>query len=123
MAALELLREQPRRVEKLQANAELLRAELGREGFEVARAGAHVVSVVVGEGALALRIAERALEQGVYIRAVRPPEAADGRARLRLSVMASHTKSELRDAARVLGRAALSAGFRPDERVPLAMAA
>ena len=27
--------------------------------------------------------------------------------------MASHTKTELRDAARVLGRAALKAGFRP----------
>ena len=34
-------------------------------------------------------------------------------ARLRLAVMASHTKSELRDAARVLGRAALRAGLRP----------
>ena len=38
MAALELLREQPRRVEKLQANAEVLRTELAREGFDVAGA-------------------------------------------------------------------------------------
>ena len=49
MAALELLREQPRRVEKLQANAELLRTELAREGFEVAGADAHVISIVVGD--------------------------------------------------------------------------
>jgi 8-amino-7-oxononanoate synthase len=123
LAALELLREQPRRVEKLQANAELLRTELAREGFEVAGSGAHVVSVVVGEAPLALRIAERALEQGVYIGTVRPPEVAQGCARVRLSVMASHTKSELRDAARMLGRAALRAGFRPSDGVPLAMAA
>jgi glycine C-acetyltransferase/8-amino-7-oxononanoate synthase len=123
MAALELLREQPRRVEKLQANAELLRAELAREGFEVAGADAHVISIVVGDAAQAVRIAELALEQGVYIGAVRPPEVAEGCARLRLSVMASHTKSELRDAARVLGRAALRAGFRPSTGMPLAAAA
>jgi 8-amino-7-oxononanoate synthase len=123
MAALELLREQPRRVEKLQANADVLRTELAREGFDVAGADAHVVSIVVGDAPLAVRIAEHALEQGVYIGAVRPPDVAAGCARLRLAVMASHTKSELRDAARVLGRAALRAGFRPPTGMPLAAAA
>ena len=33
--------------------------------------------------------------------------------------MASHTKAELRDAAHVLGRAALQAGFRPGTGVPV----
>src|SRR5215208_4454230 len=63
MAALELLREQPRRVEKLRANAEELRRELAREGFDVAGSDAHVVSIVVGDAPLAVRIVERALEQ------------------------------------------------------------
>jgi glycine C-acetyltransferase/8-amino-7-oxononanoate synthase len=35
-----------------------------------------------------------------------------GTSRLRLAVMATHTPDELREAARVLGRAALQAGFR-----------
>ena len=123
MAALELLREQPRRVEKLLANADVLRTELAREGFDVAGPDAHVISLVVGDAALALRIAELALEQGVYVGVVRPPDVAEGCARLRLSVMASHTKTELRDAARVLARAALRAGFRPSTGIPLAAAA
>ena len=38
MAALDLLEEQPRRVEKLRANAEALRDGLAREGFEVSGA-------------------------------------------------------------------------------------
>ena len=49
MAALDLLEEQPRRVEKLRANAEALRDGLAREGFEVSGAAAHVVPLVVGE--------------------------------------------------------------------------
>jgi glycine C-acetyltransferase/8-amino-7-oxononanoate synthase len=122
MAALELLREQPRRVEKLQDNAAVLRTELAREGFDVAGADAHVVSLAVGDARLAVRIAELALEQGVYVGAVRPPDVPEGCARLRLAAMASHTKSELRDAARVLGRAALRAGFRPGAGVPVVVA-
>ena len=45
-----------------------------------------------------------------------------GTSRLRLAVMASHTRDELREAARVLARAALRAGFRPDTGVPVAAA-
>jgi glycine C-acetyltransferase/8-amino-7-oxononanoate synthase len=123
MAALELLREQPRRVEKLQANADCLRTELAREGFDVSGSDAHVISIVVGDAPLAIRIAEHALEQGVYIGVVRPPHVSEGCARLRLAVMSSHTRPELRDAARVLGRAALRAGFRPATGIPLAAAA
>ena len=100
MAALELLEEEPRRVEKLLANAEALRDELAREGFEVAGASTHVVPLVVGEAEPAARIVEYALEQGVFAEAVLPPSVPDGAARLRLAVMASHTRAELREARR-----------------------
>jgi glycine C-acetyltransferase/8-amino-7-oxononanoate synthase len=36
--------------------------------------------------------------------------------------MASHSRAELREAAQVLGRAALQAGWRPGEGVPVAAA-
>jgi hypothetical protein len=36
--------------------------------------------------------------------------------------MASHTKDELREAARILGKAALAAGWRPSAGVPIAEA-
>ena len=45
--------------------------------------------------------------------AVRPPAVPEGSSRLRLVAMATHTRAELRAAARVLARAALQTGFRP----------
>jgi 8-amino-7-oxononanoate synthase len=120
MAALELLAEQPRRVEKLRDNAEHLRAELAREGFTDAGSTTHIVPVAVGEAGLAVRIAEKALEQGVFAQAVRPPAVPEGTSRLRLAAMASHTRAELSGAARVLGRAALQAGLRPGAPAPVA---
>jgi glycine C-acetyltransferase/8-amino-7-oxononanoate synthase len=122
MAALELLEEQPRRVEKLRDNAEALRDALAREGFDVSGASTHIVPLAVGAGDVAATMVERALDQGVFADAILPPAVPEGRARVRLSVMASHTRPELRDAAQVLARAALRAGFRPGSGMPIAAA-
>jgi glycine C-acetyltransferase len=122
LAGLELLIEQPQRVEKLQANADVLRTELAREGFEVAGSTTQIVPLVIGDAKQAMRICELAIEGGVFAQAIRPPTVAPGTSRLRLALMASHTKAELRDAAQVLGRAALRAGWRPGEGVPVAAA-
>jgi 8-amino-7-oxononanoate synthase len=122
LAALELLAEQPQRVEKLQVNGDALRDELAREGFEVAGSTTQIVPLVIGDAKQAMRICELAIERGVFAQAIRPPTVPEGTSRLRLAVMASHTKAELREAAQVLGRAALQAGWRPGEGVPVAAA-
>jgi 8-amino-7-oxononanoate synthase len=122
LAALELLIEQPRIVTKLQANADVMRTELSAEGFEVAGSTTQIVPLIVGDAALAMRVCEAAIERGVFAQAIRPPTVPEGTSRLRLALMATHTKAELREAARELGRAALHAGFRPGAGVPLAAA-
>ncbi len=122
MAALELLADQPRRVERLADNAAILRDELAREGFDVSGSESHIVPLVVGEAPLAMRICESALEQGVFAQAVRPPVVPAGTARLRLTAMASHSRDELREAARVIAQAALRSGLRPSATVPVAAA-
>ena len=120
LAALDLLEYQPRRVERLRDNADVMRAELAREGFDVTGAQTPIIPLVVGEADLALRMCEASLSLGVFAQAIRPPTVPAGTSRLRLAVMASHSKDELRDAARVLGRAALKAGFRPGSSAPMA---
>jgi glycine C-acetyltransferase/8-amino-7-oxononanoate synthase len=122
LAALELLVEQPQRAEKLQANADVLREELARERFEVSGSTTQIVPLVVGDAHQAMRICELAIERGVFAQAIRPPTVPDGTSRLRLAVMASHSKAELREAAQVLGRAALQAGWRPSDGPPVVAA-
>src|SRR3954454_6040774 len=122
LAALEVLQEHPEMVDRLQANADAMRAELAREGFEVAGSSTQIVPLVVGDAELAMRICETAIEGGVFAQAIRPPTVPAGTSRLRLALMATHTREELRAAARTLGRAALQAGFRPGAGVPLAAA-
>ena len=113
LAALELLEQRPRRVSKLQANAETLRFELERQGFELPDENSHIIPLVVGDAALAVEICEAALERGVFAQAIRPPTVPPSTSRLRLSVMASHGQAELRAAARILAQAAREVGFEP----------
>jgi 8-amino-7-oxononanoate synthase len=105
IAALELLREQPRRVEKLQRNGAVLREALGESGMPVPAGDTPIVPLIVGDATDAVRASERALGRGVFAQAIRPPTVPAGSSRLRLAVMASHTKSELREAAGVLAAA------------------
>jgi 8-amino-7-oxononanoate synthase len=105
MAALELLREEPRRVERLQRNATVLREALGEQGIPAGAGETPIVPLIVGEADAAVAASERALERGVFAQAIRPPTVPAGSARLRLTVMASHTKSELRAAAKVVAKA------------------
>lgn len=122
-AALELLEEQPARVDRLRDNARTLRDELAREGFGVEGSTTQIVPLVIGEAAQAMAICEAALERGVFAQAIRPPTVPAGTSRLRLTVMASHTAEDLREAARTLGRAAQEAGRRPGDGLPVAAAA
>src|SRR5439155_1711453 len=116
LGALELLEEQPRRVRKLQLAGDLLRTELEGRGFDIGPSSTQIVPLMVGEPEPAMLACERALEQGVFEQAIRPPTVPARTARLRLAVMASHTKSELRTAAEVLGRAMVAAGVAPKPR-------
>jgi glycine C-acetyltransferase/8-amino-7-oxononanoate synthase len=106
LAALELLEQEPGRVLRLQANAEALRGALAHEGFDVAGSSTQIVPIIVGDAATAMRVCAAALGGGVFAQAIRPPTVPDGTSRLRLAVMATHTKDELREAAHVLRCAA-----------------
>ena len=104
MAALELLREEPRRVERLQRNARIVRDALSEHGLPSGSGDTPIVPVIVGDADAAVAASERALERGVFCQAIRPPTVPAGSSRMRLTVMASHTKSELRDAAKVIAK-------------------
>ena len=122
LAALELLEEQPgastgwRPTPPCCATSSIARA------FRPPGTTTQIIPLVVGDPATAMSLCEAAIERGVFAQAIRPPTVPAGTSRLRLAVMASHTRGELREAAQVLGRAALQVGFRPGTGLPVAAA-
>jgi glycine C-acetyltransferase/8-amino-7-oxononanoate synthase len=82
-----------------------------------------IVPLVVGDARATVAASERALERGIFAQAIRPPTVAPGTSRLRLAVMASHTKSELREAAQVLAAAVPASAREAARRSAASMAA
>lgn len=116
IAALGLLREQPERVDKVRRNGRVLQEALGTDGLSVEGGRAGIMAVRVRSPAAAARAAASALEDGVLVEAVRPPAGSPEQARLRLAVMSSHTRPELRGAAHAVARALARAGEGSAER-------
>jgi glycine C-acetyltransferase/8-amino-7-oxononanoate synthase len=110
LAALELLGEHPRRSQKLLAGAATLRRELVSAGVGVSDGRTQIVPVLVGEAEASVRLCEALLARGIFAQAIRPPTVPPGTSRLRMTVMASHTPSELAGAAQALRAAADSVG-------------
>jgi 8-amino-7-oxononanoate synthase len=118
LAALDLLRERPHRVQRLRTNARALRRALAVEGFPVADSEMQIVPLIVGEERAATRLCQEAIERGVFAQAIRPPTVPNGTSRLRLTTMASHTPAELTRAAAVLGELARGQGLDPASMAP-----
>ncbi|HET9869944.1 MAG TPA: 8-amino-7-oxononanoate synthase, partial [bacterium] len=95
LGALEVLEEEPDRVEKLHRNAAKVRAGLQGLGFRVPPGESPILPVVVGENEKALAMADRLLEEGLLVVAIRPPTVPKGTARLRLSVSSEHTEEQI----------------------------
>ncbi|MFL5831804.1 MAG: 8-amino-7-oxononanoate synthase [Solirubrobacteraceae bacterium] len=106
MVALDVLEQDPARVDRLARNSDALRAALAAEGFDTGASRTQIVPLVVGDASAAVAMCEAALARGVFAQAIRPPTVPPGTSRLRLAVMATHREVELQAAARILGQAA-----------------
>jgi 8-amino-7-oxononanoate synthase len=111
LAALEILEAEPELVEQLQANAETLRSALAVQGLEVGYSTTQVVPLEVGDAETTMELCERALLRGVFAQGIRPPTVPEGSSRLRFTVMATHRRQELLDAAAKVAAAANAVGL------------
>jgi glycine C-acetyltransferase/8-amino-7-oxononanoate synthase len=104
-AALGVMEAEPERIARLRENARTLRTALRENGLDPGGAGAQIVPVVIGDPDRAVGACRRALDEGVYVQAIRPPTVPEGTSRLRLTVMATHEPAELEGAARTIAAA------------------
>jgi len=96
--ALDIIQVEPQRRETLLTNAAWFRAELRKAGLNVAEYEAPIISIVVGEPDLAVAFSNQLMERNIFVSAIRPPTVPEGTSRLRISIMASHTKEDLAQA-------------------------
>lgn len=118
-AALGVIEGEPERIDSLRENSSVLRGALAANGLVAGGGGAQILPIGIGAVDRAVASCRRALEDGVYAQAIRPPTVPEGTSRLRLSVMATHGAEELREAARIVAGAVRAASAHGDWSIDL----
>ncbi|HYT91300.1 MAG TPA: glycine C-acetyltransferase [Gemmataceae bacterium] len=86
--------------DRLHANARQLRQALEGAGFKI-KPGQHpILPVMLGDAALAGKMADRLLEKGIYVIGFSYPVVPQGQARIRIQLSAAHTPEQLDRAAK-----------------------
>jgi 8-amino-7-oxononanoate synthase len=93
--ALEILRAEPWRRERLGDLASRLREALPDLDLPDIGPGGPIIPVVLGEPGVAVDRASRLLDRGCLVPAIRPPTVPEGTARLRISLTAGHDRSDV----------------------------
>jgi glycine C-acetyltransferase len=98
MEALDILRDEPERLERLWDNTRTLKAGLHDLGFDTGDSETPITPVITGEEETTQTFARRLFEEGVFTPAIVFPTVAKGRARVRTIVTADHTADDLAEA-------------------------
>jgi len=101
---------------RLGANAAFLRAELTGLGFRLVAGDHPIIPVMLGDAPLAASMADRLLEEGVYVVGFSYPVVPEGQARIRVQMSAAHTRAELERAVAAFAKVGRALGVIPRSR-------
>lgn len=104
LVSLGIVEREPDLRRRLHENIAHLKTALAGKGIELPETSSPIVPVIIGDNHRAVEIAEQLQEEGLDVRALRPPTVPVGTARLRLSIHADHSRDDLDRLAEALGR-------------------
>ncbi|WP_429115762.1 8-amino-7-oxononanoate synthase [Aeromonas veronii] len=73
------------------------------QGWQLGESDTPILPLLVGESSVALQLAERLRDRGVWVSAIRPPTVPVGTARLRITLSAAHREQDVDRLLDVLG--------------------
>jgi 8-amino-7-oxononanoate synthase len=95
LAALQIAINEPQRRLRVLALAQRVRTELAAMGYVCGRSQSPIIPVLLGSSQIALAAAEWLKDRGIFVPAIRPPTVPPNTARLRISLMATHTDEQV----------------------------
>lgn len=95
LAALDVMRQEPERVDRVNEIGARMCRDLSNLGFDTGTSCTPVVPVIIGEDMRAIMFWKMLFEAGVYVNVVVSPAVPPGRQLLRTSYMATHTDEQL----------------------------
>lgn len=94
-AALDIIENEPERIQKLWANTWKMHKGFKSLGFEIGPSETPIIPILVGEDLKAFTMIRMLQEEGVFANVAVSPAVANGRSIIRTSYMATHTDEQL----------------------------
>lgn len=94
-AALEIIVQEPERIENLWKNTEMMRTGLISAGFNTGLSETPIIPVHIGEIMLCAKMCKRLEEKHIFVNPVIPPAVPPNDCILRISLMATHTQKQI----------------------------
>jgi len=95
LAALEVMRTEPERIQRLHDNAEFMRKSFRQLGFDTMQSTTPVIPIVIGDTMKTIAVWKMLFDGGVFVNPVLSPGVPVGQELLRTSYMATHTQDQL----------------------------
>ncbi|MGK0186621.1 MAG: glycine C-acetyltransferase [Verrucomicrobiales bacterium] len=95
LRAIELAESSGELREQLRANTDYFRSAMTEAGFDIAPGQHPIAPIMLGDARLAVEMAERLLQRGIYVIAFSYPVVPKGKARIRVQLSAAHSRADL----------------------------
>jgi 8-amino-7-oxononanoate synthase len=92
LVALDIVRAEPQRRERLLSRAGELRFQLQNQGWDTGRSQSQIIPIMAGDADHTMRLAGRLREAGFFVPGIRPPSVPEGESLLRVSLCYHHTE-------------------------------
>ena len=95
LAVLKILSESTELRDRLEDNAKCFREGMRQRGFAIPEGDHPIVPIMLGEAALATKMAAMLLDEGIYVIGFSYPVVPKGKARIRVQLSAAHSREDI----------------------------
>lgn len=104
--SIEILEKDNNRINKLWDNANYLKKELKRRGFDIGVSETPITPIITKDEEKTIKLSKLLLERGVFASPIVFPTVAKGMARIRLMPSSLHSKKQLEEAVNIISETA-----------------
>ena len=95
LAVLDILTESTELRDRLEANTRYFRTGMAERGFDIPEGDHPIVPIMLGQAALATKMASMLLDEGIYVIGFSYPVVPRDQARIRVQISAAHTSEDI----------------------------
>jgi 8-amino-7-oxononanoate synthase len=95
LAALEVMRREPERIERLNSIGDRMRKSYKEMGFNIGNSCSPIIPIIIGDDMKTVLVWKMLFDNGVFVNPVLSPGVPEGQQLLRTSYMATHTDDQL----------------------------